>query len=106
MYREQSEIYTDYKCLKYFFTQKELNMKHEIKAMVGVNEIYECEILYHPGKINVVADALSRKSFGSVLALKKLLRPLKKEMCRAKIEIITGGLIAMTIQCANSYLLK
>ena len=33
---------------------------------------YDCNISYHLGKVNVVADVLSRKSFGSLLALHEL----------------------------------
>lgn len=33
---------------------------------------YDCEILYHPGKANVVADALRRKARHYVLIVKSL----------------------------------
>ena len=45
---------------KYLFTQKDLNMKQR-RAMELIKD-YDCEILYHPSKANVVADALSRKA--------------------------------------------
>ncbi|KAA0046147.1 ty3-gypsy retrotransposon protein [Cucumis melo var. makuwa] len=45
--------------LKYFFTQKELNVRH--RRWPELVKDYDCEILYHPGKANVVADAFSRK---------------------------------------------
>ena len=41
---------------------------------------YECTILYHPGKANVVADALSRKSMGSLAHLDIQKRPLVMDM--------------------------
>ena len=41
---------------------------------------YDCQILYHPGKANVVADALSRKSIGSLAHLVMEKRPLVKEI--------------------------
>ena len=50
---------SDHKSLKYLFDQKELNMR-QTRGMELIKD-YECEILYHPGKANVVADALSRK---------------------------------------------
>ncbi|KAL4030754.1 hypothetical protein IC575_009005 [Cucumis melo] len=59
LYGEKIQIFTDHKTLKYFFTQKELNMRQ--RRWLELVKDYDCEILYHPGKANVVADALSRK---------------------------------------------
>jgi hypothetical protein len=52
-------IYTDHKSLKYFFTQPDLNMRQ--RRWLELIKNYELEVHYHPGKANVVADALSRK---------------------------------------------
>ena len=52
-------VYTDHKSLKYIFGQKELNMRQ--RRWMEVLSDYDCEICYHEGKANVVADALSRK---------------------------------------------
>jgi hypothetical protein len=57
---ERCEIYADHKSLKYFFTQKKLNMRQ--RRWLEMIKDYDCEINYHPGKANVVADVLSRKS--------------------------------------------
>lgn len=35
------------------------------RRWLDVLKDYDCEILYHPGKANMVADALSRKVAGS-----------------------------------------
>ena len=49
---------------------------------------YDCSILYHPGKANVVADALSRKSSGSLAHISTERRALVKELH----ELIDQGL--------------
>lgn len=59
LYGVRFTIYTDHKCLKHIFDQKELNMRQR-RWMETLND-YDCEIIYHEGKANVVADALSRK---------------------------------------------
>ena len=56
---------------------------------------YDCEINYHPGKANVVVEALSRKS--SLSALKILPNPLQNDICKAEIELVAGKLANMTL---------
>ncbi|KAD4585810.1 hypothetical protein E3N88_23411 [Mikania micrantha] len=60
LYGVKCTIYTDHKSLKYFFEQKDLNMRQ--RRWLELIKDYDCDILYHLGKANVVADALSRKS--------------------------------------------
>ena len=67
LYGVRYEVYTDHKSLKYIFTQKELNMRQ--RRWLELLKDYDMEVKYHPGKANVVADALSRKSTGSVACL-------------------------------------
>nr|GEV60362.1 putative reverse transcriptase domain-containing protein [Tanacetum cinerariifolium] len=52
-------VYTDHKSLQYILDQKELNMRQ--RRWIELLSDYDCEIRYHPGKGNVVADALSQK---------------------------------------------
>ena len=61
MYGQRCDIYTDHKSLKYIFTQNELNMRQ--RRWLELVKDYDLEIHYHPGKANVVADALSRRSY-------------------------------------------
>jgi hypothetical protein len=52
--------FTDHKSLKYIFTQANLNMRQ--RRWLELIKDYDLEVHYHPGKANVVADALSRKA--------------------------------------------
>ncbi|XP_075521465.1 uncharacterized protein LOC142554683 [Primulina tabacum] len=56
---EQFVIYSDHKCLKYHFTQPDLNMRH-CRWMEFLKD-FDCEIQYQPGRMNLVANAHSRK---------------------------------------------
>ncbi|KAI3762516.1 hypothetical protein L1987_52946 [Smallanthus sonchifolius] len=68
LYGVRCTIYSDHKSLKYFFEQKELNMRQ--RRWLELLKDYDCEILYHPGKANVVADALSRKEESTPIRIK------------------------------------
>ena len=65
LYGEQFEVFSDHKSLKYIFTQRDLNMRQ--RRWMGYLENYDFTLRYHPGKENVVDDALNRKSW-AVLA--------------------------------------
>ncbi|KAA0040677.1 pol protein [Cucumis melo var. makuwa] len=95
LYGEKIQIFTDHKSLKYFFTQKELNMRQ--RRWLELVKDYDCEILYHPGKANVVADALSRKvSHSAALITQQAL--LHRDLERAEIAVSVG---AVTMQLAQ-----
>jgi hypothetical protein len=53
-------IFTDQKSLKYIFTKADLNMC--LRRWLELIKDYDLEVQYHPGKANVVVDALSRKA--------------------------------------------
>nr|GEV18371.1 hypothetical protein [Tanacetum cinerariifolium] len=59
LYETKSVIYTDHKSLQHIFDQKEFNIRQ--RRWIELLSDYDCEIRYHPGKANVVADSLSRK---------------------------------------------
>ncbi|KAL0556495.1 hypothetical protein IC582_005009 [Cucumis melo] len=84
LYGENIQIFIDHKSLKYFFTHKELNMRQ--RRWLELVKDYDCEILYHPGKANVVADALSRKVAHSAAFITKK-APLLSDFERVEIAV-------------------
>ena len=67
LYGEKCFIYTDHKSLKYLPSQRELNLRQ--RRWMELIKDYDCVIDYHPGKANVVADALSRKTMQTLRKL-------------------------------------
>ena len=93
LYGVHCEIFTDHRSLQYIFSQRDLNLRQ--RRWLELLKDYDVTILYHPGKANVVADALSRKtsSMGSFASLSIEERPLA---VRLKITEESDGMIAFT----------
>ncbi|KAA3484506.1 DNA/RNA polymerases superfamily protein [Gossypium australe] len=66
LYGEKCQVFTNHKSLNYLMTQKELNLRQ--RRWLELIKDYELVIDYHPGKADVVADALSRKSLFALRA--------------------------------------
>ena len=88
LYGEKCQIFTDHKSLRYLLTQKELNMRQ--RRWIELLKDYDCTIDYHPGKANVVADALSRKSMGVLAHIKFVQLPLLVELRSMRVDLSTG----------------
>lgn len=99
------DVYTDHKSLKYFLTQKELNMRQQ--RWLELIKDYDLQILYHPGKANTVADALSRKSIGNLACLLTGQKELLCDLEKFEVEIVLreqgGTLVAI---CAQPVLIE
>ena len=67
LYGDQFEVFSDHKSLKYIFTQRDLNMRQ--RRWMEFLEDYDFTLHYRPGKENMVADALSRKSRGVLASI-------------------------------------
>jgi hypothetical protein len=84
--RTKCQIYTDYNSLKYIFTQKDLNLRQ--RHWLELIKDYDLEIHYHPGKANLVADALSRKGHVNMAMVFQLPDELVKEFERLNLEVV------------------
>jgi hypothetical protein len=79
-------IYTDHKSLKYIFTQKDLNSRQ--RRWLELIKDYDLEIHYHPGKANLVADALSRKGQVHAVIVTQLPDELAEDFERLHLRIV------------------
>ncbi|GKB80326.1 putative reverse transcriptase domain-containing protein [Tanacetum coccineum] len=70
LYGTKCVVFTDHKSLQHILDQKELNMRQ--RRWLELLSDYDCELRYHPGKANVVADALSRKARPKPLRVRAL----------------------------------
>ncbi|KAL4011172.1 hypothetical protein IC575_028221 [Cucumis melo] len=103
LYGKKIQIFIDHKSLKYFFTQKELNMRH--RRWLELVKDYDSEILYHPGKTNVVVDALSRKvshSAGLITKQAPLLRDFERAEITVSVEEVTSQLAQLSCHLAEA----
>jgi ribonuclease HI len=91
------EVYTDHKSLKYIFTQTELNMRQ--RRWLELIKDYDLGIHYHPGKANVVADALSRKTYCNVAQIWPDQDHLCRELEKLRLTVVQSGVpTSLTVQ--------
>jgi hypothetical protein len=86
---KRCEVYSDHKSLKYIFTKPDLNLR-QLRWLELIKD-YDLGINYHPGKANVVADALSRRSHVNMLAT----RELQPKFCK-EFEMLNLGWVSST----------
>nr|CAH66048.1 OSIGBa0131F24.2 [Oryza sativa] len=92
LFGNRTEMYTDHKSLKYIFTQPDLNIRQ--RRWLELIKDYDMEIQYHPGKANVVADALSRKSYCNMSKGRHLPWELCQEFEKLNLDIVSKGFVA------------
>ncbi|GJT17066.1 putative reverse transcriptase domain-containing protein [Tanacetum coccineum] len=90
LYGTKCTVFTNHKSLQHILDQKELNMRQH--RWLELLSDYDCDIRYHPGKANVVADALSRKERIKPLRVRSLVMTigldLPKQILKAQIEAL------------------
>ena len=98
LYGVPFRIFTDHKSLQYIFTQKELNLRQ--KRWLELIKDYDFTIEYHPGKANVVADALSRRPESSLSHMRSGYLPLLVDLRALGVilEVEDSGALLATFQ--------
>ncbi|GKC68060.1 putative reverse transcriptase domain-containing protein, partial [Tanacetum coccineum] len=90
LYGTRCTVFTDHKSLQHILDQNELNMRQ--RRWLKLLSDYDCDIRYHPGKANVVADALSRKEKVKPLRVRALVITiglnLPKQILKAQTEAL------------------
>jgi hypothetical protein len=90
------EIYNDHKSLKYIFTQTNLNQRQRrwlelIKdCNIGIN--------YHPGKANIIADALSRRKYYNAMFARQMRQELRRETEYLNLSLVNDLIVAMELE--------
>nr|GEY41697.1 putative reverse transcriptase domain-containing protein [Tanacetum cinerariifolium] len=91
LYGIKCTVFTDHKSLQHILDQKELNMRQ--RCWLELLSDYDCDIRYHPGKANVVADALSCKEKN--LEKEDVGGMIKKDIPKEKLEPRTDGTLCL-----------
>jgi hypothetical protein len=85
---KRCDLYTDHKSLKYIFTQLNMNLR-QIRCSELIKD-YDFGINYNPGKANMVADALSRRSHVSQLVVESMPFELCEEFNKLNLRIVAN----------------
>jgi len=103
LYGAQFRVFSDHKSLKYLFDQKKLNMRQ--RRWMKFLKDYDFELLYHPGKANVVADALSRKTVHTTHLMIKEVELLEKfRDMRLQVELGSESIKCSTLTISSDFL--
>ncbi|GJU52168.1 putative reverse transcriptase domain-containing protein [Tanacetum coccineum] len=99
LYGTKCTVFTDHKSLQHILDQKELNMRQ--RRWLELLADYDCEIRYHPGKANVVADALSRKERIKPLRVRSLVMTIHPNLPSQILKAQTEALKEENIKAKN-----
>ncbi|GJT00092.1 putative reverse transcriptase domain-containing protein [Tanacetum coccineum] len=99
LYGTKCVVFTDHKSLQYILDQKELNMRQ--RRWIELLSDYDCEIRYHPGKGNVVADALSRKEREKPIRVRALVMTVYPDLSKRILKAQTEAMKNENVKAEN-----
>ncbi|GKB83253.1 putative reverse transcriptase domain-containing protein, partial [Tanacetum coccineum] len=99
LYGTKCTVFTDHKNLLHILDQKELNMRQ--RRWLELLADYDCKIRYHPGKANVVADALSRKERIKPLRVRSLVMTIHPKLPSQILKVQIEALKEENIKAEN-----
>ncbi|GJV19954.1 putative reverse transcriptase domain-containing protein [Tanacetum coccineum] len=99
LYGTKCTVFTDHKSLQHILDQKELNMRQ--RRWLELLADYDYEIRYHPGKVNVVADALSQKERIKPLRVRSLVMTIHPNLPSQILKAQTKALKEENIKTKN-----
>jgi hypothetical protein len=90
------EIYSDHKSFKYIFTQTDLNLRQ--RRWLELIKDYDLGINYHPGKANVIVDALSRRKYFKATFARRMRPELRREIKYLNLIIVNDVAVTMEVE--------
>ncbi|GJS59542.1 putative reverse transcriptase domain-containing protein, partial [Tanacetum coccineum] len=99
LYGTKCVAFTDHKRLRYILNQKELNLRQ--RRWIELLSDYDCEIRYHLGKANVVADALSQKERNRPLRVRSLVMTVHNNLPKQILEAQKEAMKRKNVKAEN-----
>nr|GEV85716.1 putative reverse transcriptase domain, ribonuclease H-like domain, aspartic peptidase domain protein [Tanacetum cinerariifolium] len=98
-YDTKCTVFTDHKSLQHILDKKELNTRQ--RRWLELLADYDCEIRYHPGKVNVIADALRGKERVKQLRVRSLVMNIHLKLPLQILEAQTEAIKEENIKAEN-----
>jgi hypothetical protein len=98
---KRCEVYSNHKSLNYIFTQLDLNLRQ--RRWLELIKDYDLGINYHPGKANIVADALSCRTYSNELIVETIPFDLCDELIKLSFRLtVNTGIVTVEVDSTLS----